>query len=99
MAVPLMCTAADMLGVPSRKQVVLVGDKTSAEFNDMVAAVFASYDPNRTVSVGVLSYALFPPLFLTQGGYILKLILLCSCWNKVLFLYHTAILLMLHRSL
>lgn len=49
MAVPLMCSAADMLSVPSRNQVVLVGDKTSAEFNDMVGAVFASYDPNRTV--------------------------------------------------
>ncbi|CAD5196410.1 uncharacterized protein LOC103971557 [Musa acuminata AAA Group] len=48
-AVPLMCCAADMLAVQSRKQVVLVGDKASAEFDDMVAAVFASYDPNRTV--------------------------------------------------
>lgn len=49
-AVPLMCCAADMVSVPSRKQVVLVGDKTSAEFFDMVTAVFASYDPNRTVN-------------------------------------------------
>ncbi|XP_008789958.1 spermatogenesis-associated protein 20 [Phoenix dactylifera] len=49
MAVPLMCNAANMLSIPSRKQVVLVGEKTSAEFDDMVAAVFASYDPNRTV--------------------------------------------------
>ncbi|URD82176.1 spermatogenesis-associated protein [Musa troglodytarum] len=48
-AVPLMCCAVDMLAVPSRKQVVLVGDKASAEFDDMVVAVFASYDPNRTV--------------------------------------------------
>lgn len=49
MAVPLMCCAVDMLSVPSRKQVVLVGDKTSTEFDDMVVTVFASYDPNRTV--------------------------------------------------
>uniref|UniRef100_A0ACD5XDT2 Uncharacterized protein n=2 Tax=Avena sativa TaxID=4498 RepID=A0ACD5XDT2_AVESA len=48
-ALPLMCCAADMLTVPSRKQVVLVGDKGSAEFQDMVAAAFSSYDPNRTV--------------------------------------------------
>lgn len=49
-ALPLMCCAADMLTVPSRKQVVLVGDKASPEFQDMVAAAFSSYDPNRTVS-------------------------------------------------
>jgi hypothetical protein len=49
-ALPLMCCAADMLSVPSRKQVVLVGQKGSAEFQDMVAAVFSTYDPNRTVS-------------------------------------------------
>lgn len=49
-AVPLMCCAADMLSVPSRKQVVLFGDKHSPEFEDMVVAVHASYDPNETVS-------------------------------------------------
>lgn len=49
-AVPLMCCAADMQSVPSRKQVVLVGDKSSAEFEDMVAAAHASYNPNKTVS-------------------------------------------------
>ncbi|OEL17781.1 Spermatogenesis-associated protein 20 [Dichanthelium oligosanthes] len=48
-ALPLMCCAADMLSVASRKQVVLVGQKGSAEFQDMVAATFSSYDPNRTV--------------------------------------------------
>ncbi|CAL4959548.1 unnamed protein product [Urochloa decumbens] len=48
-ALPLMCCAADMLSVPSRKQVVLVGQKGSVEFQDMVAATFSSYDPNRTV--------------------------------------------------
>ncbi|RWR76553.1 spermatogenesis-associated protein 20 [Cinnamomum micranthum f. kanehirae] len=48
-AVPLMCCAADMLSVPSRKQVVLVGDKHSPEFEDMVVAAHASYDPNETV--------------------------------------------------
>ncbi|KAG8054039.1 hypothetical protein GUJ93_ZPchr0001g30377 [Zizania palustris] len=48
-ALPLMCCAADMLTVPSRKQVVLVGNKESPEFHDMVVAAFSTYDPNRTV--------------------------------------------------
>lgn len=50
MAVPLMCCGADMLAVPSRKQVVVVGHKSSPEFDSMLAAAHASYDPNRTVS-------------------------------------------------
>lgn len=49
MAVPLMCCAADMLSVPSHKQVVLVGPKSSLEFENMLAAALASYDPNKTV--------------------------------------------------
>ncbi|KZV21541.1 spermatogenesis-associated protein 20-like [Dorcoceras hygrometricum] len=49
MAVPLMCCAADMLVVPSRKQVVLTGSKSSLEFDSMLAAAHASYDPNKTV--------------------------------------------------
>ncbi|CAJ1879184.1 unnamed protein product [Sphenostylis stenocarpa] len=49
MAVPLMCCAADMLRVPSRKQVVVVGRRTSEEFENMLAAAHALYDPNRTV--------------------------------------------------
>ncbi|KAL8054788.1 hypothetical protein ABFX02_04G015600 [Erythranthe guttata] len=49
MAVPLMCCGADMLGVPSRKQVVLVGRKLSSDFETMLAAAQASYDPNKTV--------------------------------------------------
>ncbi|KAL6210429.1 hypothetical protein ACLB2K_015661 [Fragaria x ananassa] len=48
MAVPLMCCAADMLTVPSRKQVVLVGQR-SDEFETMLAAAHASYDTNKTV--------------------------------------------------
>ncbi|XP_020585915.1 spermatogenesis-associated protein 20 [Phalaenopsis equestris] len=47
-AVPLMSCAADMLRVPAR-QVVLVGDKTSMEMKKMVAVVYASYDPFRTI--------------------------------------------------
>lgn len=50
MAVPLMCCAADMLSVPSRKQVVLVGPKSSLEFENMLAAAHSSYDPNKNVS-------------------------------------------------
>ncbi|XP_052118810.1 uncharacterized protein LOC107492509 isoform X2 [Arachis duranensis] len=49
MAVPLMCCAADMLRVPSRKQVVVVGERNSEEFERMLAAAHASYDPNKTV--------------------------------------------------
>ncbi|KAL6271785.1 hypothetical protein ACE6H2_028696 [Prunus campanulata] len=49
MAVPLMCCAAAMLTVPSRKQVVLVGHKHSVEFENMLAAAHASYDINKTV--------------------------------------------------
>ncbi|XP_020211932.1 spermatogenesis-associated protein 20 isoform X2 [Cajanus cajan] len=49
MAVPLMCCAADMLRVPSRKEVVVVGERTSKEFEHMLAAAHALYDPNRTV--------------------------------------------------
>ncbi|KAE8693748.1 spermatoproteinsis-associated protein 20-like isoform X2 [Hibiscus syriacus] len=49
MAVPLMCCAADMLTVPSRKQVVLVGHKLSEEFENMLAAAHALYDLNKTV--------------------------------------------------
>lgn len=49
-AVPLMCCAADMLCVPSRKQVVLVGSKLLPEFENMLAAAHASYEPNKTVS-------------------------------------------------
>ncbi|GLU07431.1 hypothetical protein SLE2022_243910 [Rubroshorea leprosula] len=49
MAVPLMCCAADMLSVPSRKQVILVGHKPSAEFENMLAAAHPTYDPNKTV--------------------------------------------------
>ncbi|WJX85049.1 dTMP kinase [Trifolium repens] len=49
MAVPLMCCAADMLRVPSRKQVVVVGERTSEEFESMLAAAHAIYDPHRTV--------------------------------------------------
>ncbi|PIN01246.1 protein containing a thioredoxin domain [Handroanthus impetiginosus] len=49
MAVPLMCCGADMLAVPSRKQVFLVGDKSSPDFDRMLAVAHTSYDPNKTV--------------------------------------------------
>lgn len=49
MAVPLMCCAADMLSVPSRMQVVLVGQKSSPYFNSMLSVAHSSYNPNRTV--------------------------------------------------
>lgn len=49
LSVPLMCCAADMISVPSRKQVVLVGSKSSAELNNMLCAAHSVYDPNKTV--------------------------------------------------
>lgn len=51
MAVPLMCCAVDMLIVPSRRQVVVVGERSSKEFEDMLATAHSFYDPNKTVSV------------------------------------------------
>ncbi|KAI7747682.1 hypothetical protein M8C21_029020, partial [Ambrosia artemisiifolia] len=48
-AVPLMCCAADMLAVPSKKQVVLVGMKSSPQMEHMLVSVHASYDPNKIV--------------------------------------------------
>uniref|UniRef100_A0A7N0ZW39 Spermatogenesis-associated protein 20-like TRX domain-containing protein n=2 Tax=Kalanchoe fedtschenkoi TaxID=63787 RepID=A0A7N0ZW39_KALFE len=48
-AVPLMCCAADMLFVPSHKQIVLVGQKTSRDFSTMLAEVHATFEPNKTV--------------------------------------------------
>lgn len=68
MAVPLMCCAADMLSVPSRKQVVLVGHKSSVQFEGMLVAAHASYEPNRTVksffSLASLNIVLAIPSFL-----------------------------------
>lgn len=49
LAVPLMCCAADMFAVPSRRQIVLVGDKSSKEIKEMVSIVYQSYDPFRSV--------------------------------------------------
>ncbi|MFS7930907.1 putative spermatogenesis-associated protein [Helianthus anomalus] len=48
-AVPLMCCAADMLAIPSKKQVVLVGKKSSPQMEHMLVSVHASYDPNKIV--------------------------------------------------
>ncbi|XP_031122676.1 spermatogenesis-associated protein 20 isoform X1 [Ipomoea triloba] len=49
LALPLMCLAADMLAAPSRKQVVIVGPKGCDDFEDLIAAAHAAYDPNKTV--------------------------------------------------
>ena len=54
MAVPLMCCAADMLRVLSPKQVVVVGERNSVDFESLLAAAHASYDPNKTVSIATL---------------------------------------------
>uniref|UniRef100_A0A0C9RU26 TSA: Wollemia nobilis Ref_Wollemi_Transcript_13011_2716 transcribed RNA sequence n=1 Tax=Wollemia nobilis TaxID=56998 RepID=A0A0C9RU26_9CONI len=49
MAVPLMCCAADLLTVPSRQQVVIVGPKSTPNFESLVVASHAPYDPNKTI--------------------------------------------------
>jgi len=49
MAVPLMCCAADLLVVPSRKQVVIVGPKSTPNFESLVVASHAPYDPDKTI--------------------------------------------------
>lgn len=49
MAVPLMCCAADIFSVPSRKQIVVVGRKDSQEFEKMLVTTHAEYEPNKTV--------------------------------------------------
>lgn len=49
MAVPLMCCAADLLAVPSRKQVVIVGPKSTPNFESLVVASHAPYDPDKTI--------------------------------------------------
>ncbi|KAK6940934.1 hypothetical protein RJ641_030465 [Dillenia turbinata] len=49
-AVPLLCCAAYMLSVASRKQIVLVDHHSSAEFEDKLVAAHVSFDPNRTFS-------------------------------------------------
>ncbi|KAK3407380.1 hypothetical protein EUGRSUZ_K03449 [Eucalyptus grandis] len=49
MAVPLMCCAADMFSVPSRKQIVVIGRKDAQEFEKMLVAAHAEYEPNKTV--------------------------------------------------
>jgi len=49
LAIPLLCCAADILSSPSRKQIVVVGNKTAKEFSEMVTAVHENYEPNKTV--------------------------------------------------
>lgn len=71
-AVPLMCCAAHMLCVPSRKQVVIVGNKSAKEFQDMVAEVHSSYDPNKTVSCS-------SPLPTVNQAYVTNRPLYCDC--------------------
>lgn len=49
MEAPLMCCAADMLSLPYRQLVVLVRHNSCVEYDNMLAAAHASYNPNRTV--------------------------------------------------
>ncbi|GLJ46249.1 hypothetical protein SUGI_0974400 [Cryptomeria japonica] len=49
MAVPLMCCAADLLAAPCRQQVVIVGPKSTPNFESLVVACHALYDPDKTI--------------------------------------------------
>ncbi|MCO5588488.1 hypothetical protein L7F22_042445 [Adiantum nelumboides] len=48
-AVPLMCCAADLLGVPSKRQIVIAGQKQSPEFQELLNASHGLYDPYKIV--------------------------------------------------
>lgn len=75
MAVPLMCCAADILSVPSRKQIVIVGDKQSLELEEMLAAAHALFEPNKTVSDRVLTCRLYTSIiFLHLAKFIFYLL-------------------------
>ncbi|KAH9328379.1 hypothetical protein KI387_000487, partial [Taxus chinensis] len=49
MAVPLMCCAADLLAAPCRQQVVIVGPKSTSNFESLVVACHTPYDPDKTI--------------------------------------------------
>ena len=67
MAILLMCCAADLMGTHPKRQIVLVGQRASPKFQDLLNACHTFYDPDRIVS----------HLFLNQ--YESTDIGLCSC--------------------
>lgn len=48
-AVPLMCCAADLLGVSSKRQIVIAGPKQSSEFQGLLNACHMFYDPDKVI--------------------------------------------------
>lgn len=48
-AVPLMCCAADLLAVPSKRQIVIAGQKQSSQFQALLNACHESYDPDKII--------------------------------------------------
>eukprot|EP00252_Welwitschia_mirabilis_P015079 TRINITY_DN33217_c0_g1_i1.p1 TRINITY_DN33217_c0_g1~~TRINITY_DN33217_c0_g1_i1.p1 ORF type:complete len:827 (+),score=171.94 TRINITY_DN33217_c0_g1_i1:212-2482(+) len=48
-AAPLMCCAADLLAVPTRKQIVIVGEKSSSAFKSLVTVCHATYDVDKAI--------------------------------------------------
>lgn len=48
-AVPLMCCAADLLGVPSKRQIVIAGPKQSSEFQALLNTCHMLYDPDKVI--------------------------------------------------
>ncbi|XP_002994074.2 spermatogenesis-associated protein 20 isoform X2 [Selaginella moellendorffii] len=49
MAVPLMCCAYDVLAVPSKRQILVAGAKTSGEFDALVTTSHLFFDPDSTI--------------------------------------------------
>lgn len=48
-AVPLMCCAADLLGIPTKRQIVIAGPKRSPKFQDLLNACHTLYDPDKVI--------------------------------------------------
>eukprot|EP00249_Psilotum_nudum_P022111 c28378_g1_i1 orf=179-2719(+) len=48
-AVPLMCCAMDSFTTATRRQVVIAGNKDTPEFEALMNASHASYDPDKTI--------------------------------------------------
>lgn len=74
-AVPLMCCAADLLGVPSKRQIVIAGPKQSSEFQALLNTCHMLYDPDKVVSpCYIIFYAHAHTAQCTHAGFYMILI-------------------------
>ena len=51
MAVPLLCCAFDVLNIPSKRQVIVVGVRNASDTDALLTACHAPFDPDKTVSL------------------------------------------------